>query len=205
MSRLELILWGADFMIGGVGYLTNGIYAGVLCFLIGGVLILIALYRKDESQAKLPKVILVDARNRPYEVSSRIKKWHTWGLTIFISGVIILVAYGLLRHTSKDREPTNSPSRQNNGQLSSSNDPIGHFDDIPADKLTLHDLFMHDFSHEDNTDKIGGGWTLAARKTETGLHVSKWIQTLSTCSFLFPSLRTFTTYALIWLSFMLEH
>jgi hypothetical protein len=54
-------------------------------------------------------------------------------------------------------------------------DPLTHFDDIPADKLTLHDLFIYDFSHENNTNKVGGGWTLAANKTGAKLRVTYFV------------------------------
>jgi hypothetical protein len=43
MSKLEYYLWGADFMIGGIGWFFGGPYAGLVCFVIGGILILIGL------------------------------------------------------------------------------------------------------------------------------------------------------------------
>jgi len=43
VSKLEYYLWGADFMIGGIGWFFGGPYAGLACFAIGSILILVGL------------------------------------------------------------------------------------------------------------------------------------------------------------------
>lgn len=43
LSRTEKLLWGADFMIGGIGWFFGGPYAGLACFAIGALLILFGL------------------------------------------------------------------------------------------------------------------------------------------------------------------
>lgn len=43
MSKLEWYLWGADFMIAGIGYHFGGPSAALVCFGIGAILILIGL------------------------------------------------------------------------------------------------------------------------------------------------------------------
>src|ERR1017187_4644339 len=60
MSRLEYYLWGSDFMIGGIGWYFGGAYGALGCFVIGALLILSGLRKKDESE-KRPS-ILIDER-----------------------------------------------------------------------------------------------------------------------------------------------
>jgi len=35
VSKLEYCLWGADFMIGGIGWFFGGPYAGLACSVLG--------------------------------------------------------------------------------------------------------------------------------------------------------------------------
>jgi hypothetical protein len=102
VSKLEYYLWGADFAIGGIGYFLGGPYAGLVCFLIGGVLILTGLNKKEESEAKGSPVVLVDDGNRPYVRTSRIKRWHKWGLATCILGLFILIAYRVVRKSKEN-------------------------------------------------------------------------------------------------------
>jgi hypothetical protein len=95
VSRLEWALWGLDFLIGGVGFIFGGPYAGLMCFAAGGILILVGLLKKDESESP-PTSRLVDYRNRPYATTPRVKKWHKWGLATFGLCLLILICYGVI-------------------------------------------------------------------------------------------------------------
>jgi hypothetical protein len=50
VSKLEYCLWGADFMIGGIGWFFGGPSAAFVCFAVGGILILIGLTKGARPQ-----------------------------------------------------------------------------------------------------------------------------------------------------------
>jgi hypothetical protein len=54
MSRWEKILWGVDFMIAAIGYSLGGPFAGLVCFLLGGTLVLAGLIKTDKAQTESP-------------------------------------------------------------------------------------------------------------------------------------------------------
>lgn len=98
---------------------------------------------------------------------------HVKKVIMFVVSVLLVSLFpGLVAY----RERRGKPTSYSGAAVSPQNpDPLVHFDRIPADKLTLHDLFIHDFSREANTDKIGGGWKLVAKTTGTPLHVSYFV------------------------------
>jgi hypothetical protein len=107
MSKLEWLLWALDFGIAGIAYFAGGPYAGLLCFFVAGVLILIGLTSKDESENKSqPSTLLVDYADRPYKSSPKGKKWHKWGLAVSIPVVIILLLYGARKYVNLGRTNT---------------------------------------------------------------------------------------------------
>lgn len=91
---------------------------------------------------------------------------------VFVASVLLLFSLlAVVPYKVRKASPTPSPDVA----VPQNPDPFLHFDAIPADKLTLHDLFLHDFGDEINTDKIGGGWKLRANKTGTPLHVTYFV------------------------------
>jgi hypothetical protein len=93
VSKLERCLWGADFMISGIGWYFGGGYGALLCFVIGALLIMSGFFAKDESNRVSP--ILIDERT-PYVKPSWIKMWHKIGLVASVTVVIGLIAHGVV-------------------------------------------------------------------------------------------------------------
>jgi hypothetical protein len=107
MSKLECILWAVDFGVTGVAYFVGGPYAGLVCFFVAGVLILIGLTRKDESEsASQPTTLLVDYADRPYKSSPKGEAWHKWGLAGSSVVLIILLFYGARKYAHLGRTET---------------------------------------------------------------------------------------------------
>ncbi|MHB8413123.1 MAG: hypothetical protein ACYDDI_14415 [Candidatus Acidiferrales bacterium] len=98
---------------------------------------------------------------------------HVWKVIVLVVSVLLLFSFlGAVAYRVRRNKPTfySGPAVPPQNP-----DPLLHFEEIPADKLTLHDLFLHDFGDEVNTDKIGGGWKLVANKTGTSLRVSYFV------------------------------
>lgn len=97
MSRLERFLWGADFVISGIGWHLGGPYAALASFSVGAVLILSGLFRKDVSERITRPSILTD-QGSPYPKTPRLKAWHKYGFAGSILSTAVLVCFGIYRH-----------------------------------------------------------------------------------------------------------
>jgi len=110
MSKLEYCFWGLDFVISGVSYFAGGPYAVALCFFIGGVLILIGFFKRDESENRRETVsVLFDSTNRPYQPTRRMREWHKWGAVAFGLCVVILISYGVIRRSFHSQGNPDAP------------------------------------------------------------------------------------------------
>jgi hypothetical protein len=116
MSRLEYCLWGADFVIAAIGYFLGGAYAGVLCFLIGGVLILIGLMKKGGSSEQTSKAgvsIWLDDKNKRNLNTSKLRMWHKVSLLLF---AVAILAMGTLVYKSRSK-PEIQRRSQSSGEV----------------------------------------------------------------------------------------
>lgn len=96
MSKLELILWAADFIISGVGWRLGGGTAAMACFVVGGILIFIAISRNDKSLQTTP----------------RLKAWHRYGLATFCLLAIILIGFAVVNYQPKKSEAVEIAAQQ---------------------------------------------------------------------------------------------
>ncbi|HEY6765189.1 MAG TPA: hypothetical protein VI386_10475 [Candidatus Sulfotelmatobacter sp.] len=96
MSNLERWLWAGDFVISGIGWFFGGPYAALLCFAVAGLLIFIALTKKEQGESK--HRILIDERTAYIR---GVKRWHKWGIGISIICVLGLISYGIVKYGKK--------------------------------------------------------------------------------------------------------
>jgi hypothetical protein len=104
MERLEMALWAADFVITGIGWASGGRTAALFCFLVGGLLIFLALSREDKGSP----------------TRSRLKKWHRYGMGTFAAITIILVGFTLVRRFN-DQSVTNTAAQNSQPQTQAEN------------------------------------------------------------------------------------
>ena len=79
MSKTDKLLWGADFMIGGIGYFFGGPYAGLACFAIGAVLILFGLTENARPRWRRVMFEIVEKIHRALGIES------TWAFVLVIA------------------------------------------------------------------------------------------------------------------------
>ena len=103
MGRLEMGLWAADFIITGIGWALGGGTAAMFCFLVGGILVFLVVFREDKNPQN----------------PSRLKRWHRYGLATFTFLVIVLLGAMVVRHTTKQEisaTPPQAPAQTPPGQ-----------------------------------------------------------------------------------------
>ena len=111
MGRFEMVLWAADFIITGIGWALGGVTAAIFCFLVGGILVFLALSREDKNPESPP----------------RWKKWHRYGMATFVALVIVLSGIAVVRRVMQQRATVTSPSSTSQAAPASEakkNDPL---------------------------------------------------------------------------------
>lgn len=97
MSRLELVLWGINFVGSAVGWIFGGSYVAILFFCVGGVLILFGLLKHDQGADVQDRSVLYDHTNKPLTQARRLRQWHKLGAICFGLCAVALVPYWLIK------------------------------------------------------------------------------------------------------------